>query len=170
MLKQRLLPMDIYIQNGYENIQAIMELFVQCAQSLGFCLDFQNFDAELGDIEKKYRPPDGRLYLAMVDGEPVGCVALRKLTAVDSEMKRLYVRPNYRGMGVGMALCQRLIADAKEIGYANMLLDSVKDMESAIELYEKLGFKRIPAYYDNPHLGAIYMSLNLKGESKIPKM
>jgi ribosomal protein S18 acetylase RimI-like enzyme len=138
------------------------ELFLEYARSLDFELCFQSFDAEVAELPGKYAPPKGRLYLARVDGNIAGCIALRPLETDVCEMKRLWVRPAYRGHGVGRALCDRLVDDARQIGYGVMRLDTIgATMQKAVGLYRALGFREIPAYYDNPIPGALYLELTL---------
>jgi GNAT superfamily N-acetyltransferase len=138
------------------------ELFLEYAQSLGFSLCFQNFDKELADLPGDYTPPDGRLLLAEYEGQLAACVALHKLDADICEMKRLYLRPQFRGKGLGRILADRIISDAREIGYKRMRLDTVGPvMKDAVAMYRKLGFKEIPAYRPNPNPGTLYMELEL---------
>jgi len=143
------------------------ELFLEYAQSLGFSLCFQNFDQELAGLPCDYAPPDGRLLLAEYEGQPAGCVALHKLTLGNHdtaicEMKRLYLRPQFRGKGLGRALAERIIAEARQIGYRRMRLDTVEPlMKDAVAMYRKLGFKEISSYRANPMAGTLYMELQL---------
>jgi putative acetyltransferase len=138
------------------------ELFIEYAQSLGFSLCFQNFDRELANLPGEYAPPDGRLLLAEFEGQLAGCVALHQLAADICEMKRLYVRPQFRGRKLGRALADRVIAEARHIGYKRMRLDTVEPvMKDAVVMYRKLGFKEIPAYRPNPNAGTLYMELEL---------
>ena len=138
------------------------ELFLEYANSLGFSLCFQNFDQELAELPGHYTPPDGRLLLAEYDGQLPGCVALHKLETEICEMKRLYLRPLFRGNGLGLALAQRIIAEARAIGYARMRLDTVGPvMKDAVAMYRRLGFKEIAPYCTNPIAGALYMELAL---------
>ena len=138
------------------------ELFLEYAQSLGFSLCFQNFDKELAGLPGDYAPPEGRLLLAEYNGQLAGCVALHKLEAGICEMKRLYLRPHFRGQGLGRALAERIIAEARRIGYERMRLDTVEPvMKDAVAMYRKLGFKEIGPYRPNPIAGAVYMELKL---------
>ncbi|MGQ9903362.1 MAG: acetylglutamate kinase [Anaerolineae bacterium] len=147
-----------------ESAAQVMEaraLFEEYAQSLGFSLCFQGFDAELAGLPGKYAPPQGRLLLARVEGQLAGCVALQPIDARACEMKRLYVRPEYRGRGVGRALAQAIVEAGREIGYRTMRLDTLTSMPEAIALYRSMGFVDIPPYRFNPIEGAVYMALSL---------
>jgi len=138
------------------------ELFLEYAQSLGFSLCFQNFDKELAGLPGDYAPPEGRLLLAECEGELAGCVALHKLEPGICEMKRLYLRPQFRGKGLGRTLAERIIAETGQIGYRHMRLDTVEPvMKDAVAMYRKLGFKDIAPYRANPIAGAMYMELEL---------
>jgi len=143
-----------------EQIAAIRELFLEYAQSLGFSLCFQSFDKELAGLPGDYSPPEGRLLLATFDDAPAGCVALHKLEPEVCEIKRLYVRPQFRGKGLGRALAHRVIGDARQIGYTRLRLDTVEPMmQSAVAMYRQLGFREITPYRENPIEGALYMEL-----------
>src|SRR5436305_8277648 len=143
-------------------IAGVSELFLEYAQSLGFSLCFQKFDQELANLPGDYAPPEGCLLLAMQDGQPAGCVALHKLDGENCEMKRLYVRPQFRGHGLGLALAERVIADARQIGYKYLRLDTVEPvMRAAVAMYRRLGFREIAPYRPNPIEGALYMELQL---------
>lgn len=138
------------------------ELFLEYAQSLGFSLCFQNFDKELADLPGDYAPPDGRLLLAEYEGELAGCVALHKLGARICEMKRLYLRPQFRGKGLGRVLAETIVVEAKKIGYKSMRLDTVEPvMKDAVAMYRRLGFREIAPYRPNPMEGTLYMELEL---------
>lgn len=142
------------------------ELFLEYAQSLGFSLCFQNFDKELAELPGDYAPPEGRLLLAEYDSQPAGCVALHKLTLPGEdgvcEMKRLYLRPQFRRKGVGRALADRIITEARQIGYRRMRLDTVEPvMKDAVAMYRRLGFREISSYRANPMPGTLYMELEL---------
>lgn len=146
-----------------EQLVAIRELFQEYSAAIGIDLCFQNFDRELAELPGKYAPPEGRLFLALEGEQTAGCVALRKLDAGICEMKRLYVRPAFRGRGLGRQLAHNIIKAAHEIGYERMRLDTLSSMTPAIALYESLGFQRIPAYYANPSGYAVFMELKLHG-------
>jgi len=138
------------------------ELFLEYAQSLGFSLCFQNFDRELANLPGDYAPPQGRLLLAEYEGKLVGCVALHPLDPTICEMKRLYLRPQFRGKGLGRVLADRIIAEARHIGYHRMRLDTVGPvMKDAVAMYRKLGFQEIAPYCPNPMAGVVYMELQL---------
>ena len=138
------------------------ELFLEYAQSLGFSLCFQNFDKELAGLPGDYAPPDGRLLLAEYEGQLAGCVALHKLEPGICEMKRLYLRPQFRGKGLGRGLADHIIAEARQIGYQRMRLDTVEPvMKDAVAMYRRIGFKEIAPYCPNPIAGALYMDLSL---------
>ncbi len=145
-----------------DQIAQVRALFLEYAQSLGFSLCFQSFDKELAELPGDYAPPEGRLLLAMRGGQAVGCVALHKIGDGICEMKRLYLRPLARGSGAGRTLAERIIAEARAIGYRTMRLDTVAGtMDAAIALYRWLGFREIPPYRTSPVPGALYMELTL---------
>jgi putative acetyltransferase len=138
------------------------ELFQEYAQSLGVNLCFQNFEQELAGLPGHYASPDGRLLLAEYDGQLAGCVALHKWDDGVCEMKRLYLRPSFRGKGLGRAIAEKIITDARSIGYQRMRLDTIEPlMKDAVEMYRKLGFREIAPYRPNPIAGAMYMELQL---------
>ena len=143
-------------------IEQARELFLEYGKSLGFSLCFQNFDKELAGLPGDYAPPDGRLFLAEHQGQLAGCVALHRFDATSGEMKRLYIRPNFRGLGLGRILAERIVAEAARIGFQRIRLDTVQGtMEDAIGLYRRLGFREIEPYRKNPIAGALYMELEL---------
>jgi len=145
-----------------DQIVAIRELFVEYVQSLGFSLCFERFDQELAALPGDYAPPDGRLLLATSNGDPAGCVALRKLEPEICEMKRLYVRPQYRRKGLGRELAEKIIAEARQLGYKKLRLDTFEAiMKTAVAMYRQLGFREIPPYRQNPIEGALYMEFHL---------
>jgi ribosomal protein S18 acetylase RimI-like enzyme len=143
-------------------IVAARELFLEYAKSLGFSLCFQSFDAELAGLPGDYAPPEGRLLLAQYQDQLAGCVALHKLEPKICEMKRLYLRPQFRGKGLGRALADQIIAEARQIGYERIRLDTVEPvMKDAVAMYRRIGFQEIVAYRANPIAGALYMELHL---------
>ncbi len=139
----------------------VRTLFEEYGRSLGIDLSFQDFDRELASLPGKYAPPDGTVILASHDGTPCGCVAVRKIDARACEMKRLYVRPVTRGLGVGQELVRRILEDARGRGYAVMRLDTLVTMKSAVALYRGFGFREIAPYIFNPIPGALYMERSL---------
>lgn len=156
-------------------IEQARELFLEYAQSLGFSLCFQSFDKELAELPGDYAPPNGRLLLANYENNLAGCVALHPVAGVTAdrdrtggrrvricEMKRLYLRKQFRGKSLGRALAERVIAEAREIGYSHMRLDTIATtMADAVALYRTLGFYEIQPYRENPIAGALYMELKL---------
>jgi len=150
-------------------LEQVRALLLEYGQSLGFSLCFQSFDAELAGLPGDYAPPTGRLVLAGVEGKPAGCVALHRLgeSCADKrellcEMKRLYVRPDFRGDQLGRRLVEEVMRAARSIGYKKMRLDTVEPiMGHAVALYRELGFREIPSYRENPIAGALYMELEL---------
>ena len=138
------------------------ELFLEYAKSLNFSLCFQSFARELAGLPGDYAPPEGRLLLAEYDGELAGCVALHKLEPHICEMKRLYLRPQFRGKGFGRVLADFIIAEGRQIGYRRMRLDTVEPvMKDAVAMYRRIGFREIAPYCANPIAGALYMELLL---------
>jgi putative acetyltransferase len=145
-----------------EEIQETRRLIEEYAAWLGVDLCFQNFDKELADLPGDYVPPSGRLFLAVENDQVAGCVAIRKIAADMCEMKRLYVRPAFRGHGLGRTLTEKIIEAAREIGYARVRLDTLpRRMAPAIAMYRSLGFKTIEPYYDNPIEGVAFLELEL---------
>lgn len=152
------------LQQG-SSMLAIRTLFEEYARSLSIDLCFQNFAEELDGLPGEYAEPRGGLILALVNGEPAGCCAFRPLDAADysnaCEMKRLFVRPGYRGLGLGRRLAEAILEMASNADYDCILLDTLDEMESARALYEDLGFEEIPPYYYNPFAGAHYLKAEL---------
>ena len=145
-----------------EHIEQARGLFLEYGRSLGFSLCFQSFDEEVKNLPGAYGPPSGRLLLARYADHAAGCIALRQLQAGICEMKRLYVRPEDRGLGLGRILVERLIAEARSIGYERMRLDTIASaMKDAIALYRRLGFVEIAPYSAIPVESALWMELLL---------
>jgi ribosomal protein S18 acetylase RimI-like enzyme len=154
----------ITVAAGPQDIADARMLFEEYARWLGVDLCFQGFEQELKLLPGDYAGPRGRLFLARdpESGEAAGCIALRPFAGDTGEVKRLYVRPAYRGTGLGAALAARVIGAAREAGYRRLVLDTLAHMQSAIGLYRRLGFTEIPAYYDNPIPGALYFELLIR--------
>jgi putative acetyltransferase len=143
------------------DIAACKGLFDEYRSSLGVSLDFQDFERELATLPGAYARPRGRLLIARVVGQPAGCAALRPLDADVAEMKRLFVRPDYRGMGLGRTLAECAIDEARALGYRSLVLDTLPEMHAAHGLYIDLGFREVARYNDNPVEGARFLSLEL---------
>jgi putative acetyltransferase len=151
-----------------EQVEQVREMFKEYAASIGFSLSFQNFDQELAELPGDYSRPNGCLLLAYVEDQAraAGCVALHRFENDICEMKRLYVRPEFRGRNIGRLLAKRVIDMARTSGYARMRLDTVSAvMQEAVALYRTLGFREIPAYRQNPMSSALYMELELSVDS-----
>jgi putative acetyltransferase len=146
-------------------LDTLRDIFREYARGLGVDLCFQQFDEELATLPGDYAAPRGALFLATVDGQVAGCCALRPIEGTDypnaAEMKRLYVRDAFRGLGLGRQLVEATLDAARQAGYACVLLDTLDDMEAARALYEDLGFADIPPYYHNPIPGAHYLKADL---------
>jgi putative acetyltransferase len=157
----------LVVAEAPRQLDAAREIMREYARSLAIDLCFQDFDAELASLPGDYAPPGGQLLLALVDGRLAGCGAMRALRDVDyanaCEMKRLYVRPAFRGFGLGRLVAEALVDEARRAGYSVMLLDTLDEMECARGLYAMLGFVEIPPYYFNPIAGAHYLKLDLSG-------
>ena len=153
------------ISVGRENTDAAAKaksLFKEYAASLNFDLCFQDFDRELEEFPVQYSPPDGSLFLAVENNIAVGCIGIRRLEDRVCEMKRLYVKPCFRGTGAGRMLAEKSIEAARSLNYKLMRLDTLPSMTNANRLYVSLGFKRIEPYRYNPIKGAVYMELDLE--------
>jgi ribosomal protein S18 acetylase RimI-like enzyme len=149
----------------FAQVQDARRLFIEYSESLGLDLCFQHFEKELSGLPGSYAPPEGRLFIAIFDKAIAGCVGLRKIGDDDRtcEMKRLYVRPEFRGHGIGRAMALKLIKEARNAGYERMRLDTLSaQMGEAIKMYRSLGFREIEPYCHNPVKGAIFMELTLK--------
>ncbi len=160
--------MKLELIEAYSHKEEVKELFQQYTDTLIACdndfreyLNKQNYDNELEHLEEKYGFPYGRLYLAFCDNNPAGCIGLRKIDEKNCEMKRLYVKPEFRGNNIGNILVTKIIEDARNIGYKHILLDSFPFLETAIKLYKKLGFYEIESYNNNPMDNLIYLKYDL---------
>ena len=157
--------MAIDVATSAQDMAIAAQLFREYADSLGLDLAFQNFDDELARLPGDYAAPRGALLLAYVDGALAGCCALRPLDNADipnaAEMKRLYVRPAFRGFGLGRQLAETILDAARQAGYTSVLLDTLDDMEAARNLYADLGFQSIEPYYHNPIPGAHYLKADI---------
>jgi putative acetyltransferase len=155
VIRQRLIR-----QFEADDLGQARELFREYAASVGAEICFQKFQQELAELPGGYAPPEGRLLLAYVEGQLAGCVALRRFAAQIGEIKRLYVRPAFRGTGLGRELAEQLIGEARRAGYKLLRLDSLPRMERAIAMYRSLGFCEIARYGDNPD-GAVCFETQL---------
>lgn len=153
---------EFFLVTEGEMIEEIRKLFLEYARSLEIDLDFQDFETELNTLPGKYQPPDGALILALVEGREAGCIALRKISKDICEMKRLYVRDEYRGLGLGKTLVGMIIDEAVNKNYQYMRLDTLPTMKSAQSLYLSFGFYDIEPYVYNPIQGTRFMELKLK--------
>ena len=144
------------------SVAVVARMFREYAEGLGFPLDFQGFHEELANLPGEYAPPKGALILALVGDRPAGSVGLRPLEPGTCEMKRLFIRNEFRGQGIGRRLVDRVIADARRIGYERMRLDTIPEMSEAIHLYRQCGFVEISPYRYNPIPGALYFQLDLR--------
>jgi len=147
-----------------QEIETVKALWLEYWNSVGLPPEFQGFEEERRTLPGLYAPPKGRLLLALFDGDPAGSIALRPLNEQSCEAKRLYVRPQYRGCGVGRALLARLIQEARAEGYAEMFADTLESMKSALQLHFQIGFSETRAYSSAPTPGAIFLKLSLGTE------
>ncbi len=166
-MQASLIPqIDLFTPTSPSELEPVQGIFREYAQGLGIDLCFQDFETELATLPGEYAAPRGTLVLATVDGQLAGCCALRPMDAADypnaAEMKRLYVRPGFRGLGLGRRLAETVLDAARQAGYTSVLLDTLDDMEAARALYEDLGFEEIPPYYHNPIAGAHYLKADLE--------
>jgi len=153
--------MEIVSAATPEHLTMVRQLFEEYWQSFGFTPCFQNFAAEVAGLPGYYAAPAGRLALALAGGEPGGCIALRPLDHLRAEAKRLYVRPQFRGQGAGLALLQWVIGEARTAGYREMLGDTMPVMRRALAMYGRLGFEQTGPYTPDATPGAIYLRLAL---------
>ncbi len=142
-----------------DRIDDLRTLFREYADWLGVDLRFQDFEAELAGLPGDYAPPRGRALLAELDGRLAGCVGLRPLADGWCEMKRMYVRADARGRGLGRLLAERIVAEGRALGYAGMRLDTLDRLAAAMAIYATMGFRETEPYYNNPHAGVRYFAL-----------
>ena len=143
------------------DIPAIRDIFREYEEYLNIDLCFQNFEDELSNLPGDYNAPSGAIFIALVDDSLAGCVALRPMDRTTCEMKRLYVKPDFRGLGLGRKLAVAIMDKAVEIGYCKMRLDTLDRLKEAMKLYSSLGFRKIKSYYHNPLKGVVYWELKL---------
>jgi putative acetyltransferase len=153
--------MQIVTPQTVEELVTVRELFEEYWNSFGFTPCFQNFATEVAGLPGAYANPQGRLGLARLDGEAAGCGAFRRVDDRRCEAKRLYVRPRFRGRGVGRALLDWVIAEAREAGYREIVADTMPVTADALAMYERKGFERTPPYAAEPTPGAIYLRFKL---------
>ena len=160
--------MDIEIVEGYAYKDEIKSLFneytkilVENDNNFKNYLELQNYNQETENLEEKYGQPYGRLYIVFFDNSPVGCIALRKIDNENCELKRLYVKQQYRGNNIGRILVEYIIKEATKIGYKHILLDTLPFLTTAIDLYKKLGFYEIESYNNSPMDNLIYLKYDL---------
>ena len=155
------------------DVAAARTLIREYADFLGEDLSFQGFEQELAELPGQYAPPSGALFVAHVPAkgksQPAGCVALRKLSPGICEMKRLFVRPQCRGLGIGRLLAERVIEEARALGYKAMRLDTLQRLEGAVTLYRSMGFEQIPPYYKNPLPGVLFWEKDLRDRDVEPR-
>ncbi len=160
--------MEAEIITAYDKLDSVRILFqeytdmlIQSDREFAAYLKIQNYEKELAGLNEKYAPPSGRLYIAQMGQKPVGCIALHALSDTVCEMKRLYVKPEFRGSKVGEGLVAKIIEDAKKIGYDFIVLDTVPFLKNAVKLYRKFGFYEISSYNNSPVTSSVFMRLDL---------
>jgi GNAT superfamily N-acetyltransferase len=153
--------MEIHEAKFPDELSLVRELFREYAAGLGVDLCFQGFESELAELPGRSARPAGGLWMAWCGTEPAGCVALRPIDATTCEMKRLYLRPAFRGQGLGRRLAERVLTAARDAGYRQIYLDTMPSMGDAIRLYQTLGFTPIEPYCHNPVPGALFLGLEL---------
>jgi len=156
--------MSLQIQLAYTELDKVKELFTEYQVTMKSVLRFQNLEEELTLLPGKYALPFGRLYIAIFNDNLAGCIALRAIDKERCEMKRLYVRTQFRKIGIGRALAEKIINDAKNIGYNCMLLDTSASLRDAISFYRTLGFIDVDPYYNNPPDNSVYLRLDLNNK------
>ena len=159
------MPLRVYFAEGQSDFDIARLLFLEYAETLEFSLCFQGFNEELENLPGKYALPNGCILLAWDELDCVGCVGLRPLSDSASEMKRLYVKPAYRGTGLGRLLAEKILKFAIESNYSKIMLDTLSSMESAQGLYRSLGFAETAPYYDNPHLEVVFFEFDFNNQA-----
>ncbi|QEG20343.1 GNAT family N-acetyltransferase [Mariniblastus fucicola] len=150
------------VENHPDDLESVRCLFREYQDFIGISLCFQSFEEELDSLPGRYsKANDGCLYLASTDGEPSGCVAFYRIDDTTCELKRLFVRPSFQKRGIGKSLMDRAICDAIDVGYQKMVLDTLRRLEGAGVLYQRLGFSEIDPYNVNPHPDVAYFSKSL---------
>ncbi len=158
---ENIIELVVDVAQSQDRVEDARNLISEYAASLGVDLCFQNFDEEMATFPSEYSPPSGALFLALHQNDSVGCVALRRISDQICEMKRLYVKAEYRGRGLGKLLIESVIERARKMGYKAIRLDTLPSMKEAISIYTKMGFKPIKAYRPNPVPGTLYLELRL---------
>ena len=161
MNRKRLDPQVVRVERGGADLDAVRDLFLEYGESLGFNTCFGGYEQELVALPGDYSPPRGCLRLARIDGAVAGCIALRPLNAATAEVKRLYVRPGFRRLGIGRRLAEDAIAFARAAGYGRVCLDTLPTMPEARALYASVGFSPCAPYYDNSCVGSDCFELKL---------
>lgn len=154
-------PVETVERGDTSAVDAVRDLWLEYWNSLGLAFDFQGFDEELRELPGKYASPSGRLFLVRIDGNSAATAALRPLGNEAGEVKRLYVRPEYRNRGLALQLLARLIEEARQCGYRALYADTLPSMTSAFRLYKRIGFTEVEPYSENPTPDAIYLRLDL---------
>lgn len=152
---------DIIAVEDAESLARLRGLLEEYWQSFGFTPCFQNFSAEVAGLPGAYAPPDGRLAMALIGNEAAGCVALRRLDESRAEVKRLYIRPAYRGLGLGRRMMDWVMGEARAAGYSELVCDTMPAMGEALALYDRMGFERTAPYAAHPTEGAIFLRYSL---------
>lgn len=152
---------QIRVTAGEASLASVRALLQEYWDSFGFTPCFQNFGDELAGLPGVYTPPDGRLALATISGQPAGCIALRRIDAIRAEAKRLYVRPAFRGHGLGRALLEWVMGEARAAGYREIVGDTMPAMRDALALYDRMGLERAAPYAEQPTEGAIFIRIKL---------
>jgi ribosomal protein S18 acetylase RimI-like enzyme len=153
--------MEIVTAASEAQLEQVRSLFEEYWASFGFTTCFQNFGEEVAELPGRYAPPDSRLAMALMDGETAGCVALRQFDAERCEVKRLYVRPRFRGCSLGRALMDWAIAEARRMGYREVVGDTMPVMTLALAMYRRMGFEQTGPYAEKPTPGAVFLRLKL---------